>query len=80
MVKYLFPFLPYFAQENSRVMTDILYTFWNLRDYLNVVKAAIPGNESCYFLSVLDKLNTDALSDCRVRLLRLYATEKVAYW
>ena len=40
---------------------------------LNVVQTAISGNESCDFLSVLDKLNTDALPDGRVRLLRLYA-------
>jgi hypothetical protein len=40
----------------------------------NVVQATIARNECCDFLSVLDKLDTNALTDGGVRLLSFNST------
>ena len=49
-------------------------SYQNLVVLFNVVETTVTGYEGCDLLTVLDKLNTDALSDGRVRLLSLNTT------
>lgn len=42
--------------------------------FLNIIEATIPRNECGNFLAILDQLNTNALSDSRIRLLSFDAT------
>ena len=49
-------------------------SYQNLVVLFNVVETTVTGHEGCDLLTVLDKLNTDALSDGRVRLLSLDTT------